>query len=248
MWLVWPGKTFERGNMSCNAINMKEPTMQGSGKWIPEGFWAMGKVERRTNLIGLPWAAKKRVSGFEGWGLIPFLVLVSFHWVMLFFLLLVCYWHLWIILKLNSPFLLKWLWREFLGRLFFFSPRRIRITSYPHISRATAHNRISRKGQKCSEQGERIFSCCSASRNQEKEGAQASLSMRSFHEELGLEGGKVDTFYFLFFICGCRIQARFPIEEHHCWQSKEKMATSQKLHVAYNLGKFQTLRPPKLII
>lgn len=120
MWLVWPGKTFERGNMSCNAINMKEPTMQGSGKWIPEGFWAMGKVERRTNLIGLPWAAKKRVSGFEGWGLIPFLVLVSFHWVMLFFLLLVCYWHLWIILKLNSPFLLKWLWREFLGCFFFF--------------------------------------------------------------------------------------------------------------------------------
>jgi len=80
----------------------------------------------------------------------------------------------------------------------FFSPRRIRITSYPHISRATAHNRISRKGQKCSEQGERIFSCCSAFQNQEKEGAQANLSVRSFHEELRLGGGKEDTFYLLF--------------------------------------------------
>lgn len=195
MWLVWPGKTFERGNMNWNAINMKEPTMQRSGEWIPEGFWAMCKVERRTNLIGLPWAAKKRVCSFEGWGLIPFLVLLSFHWVMLFFLLLVYSWHLWIILKLNSPFLLKWVWREFLGFLFF-HPEELELLE--HISRATAHNRISRKGQKCSEQGERIFSCCSAFQNQEKEGAQANLSVRSFHEELKLGGGKEDTFYLLF--------------------------------------------------
>lgn len=38
--------------------------------------------------------------------------------------------------------------------------------------------------------------------NQEKDGAQASLSVRSFHEELSLDGGKEDTFHFSFFLSG----------------------------------------------
>lgn len=107
---------------------------------------------------------------------------------------------------------------------FAFSPRRIRIASYPRISRATVHNRISGKGQKCSGQGERRdIQQLLGLLEPRIWGSLASVRVRSSHEEIRLEEG----FYFLFFICGCRIQVKFPTEEHQCLQSRNKMTILQ---------------------
>lgn len=110
-------------------------------------------------------------------------------------LLLVFCWHLWNIFKVHSPSSLKLVWSVCL----FISPRRIRSTSPPQVSRATAQHRIPGKGQNHAEQGRRADLWLLLSLWGRKQRDPHQVSTWDYFMKKSDWGRKGDTFYFWFF-------------------------------------------------
>lgn len=169
---------------------------------------------------GLAISCKEK--GLESWGQMPLLVLGSFYWLRLLFLLFVYSWHLCNILKLNSPFSLTWIWREFLVLLS--HQEELGLPLILGFLEQQFTTEYLEKGKNVQDkEREEIFSSCSAFWNQGYEEVQQVCVWDRLMKKSGLR----KDFTFLFFICGCRNQVKFPTEEHQCLQSRNKMTILQ---------------------